>query len=379
MKIIISTLGLFFSLSFSLSAPAMASSGTPILFEGVDISPMVDFLAPRVVTLEKPVVIYNWSQDGANGDAWAQGKAQLWSQTFWRSFGSIEGAGNMYGAGLYGAVDPVATVDYGGRNGHWLLLEMKLPVGFKMIDVNDFYSFYSYRLTPPVEYVALATQMECPTDGYLSQFFETGGYRLKEKCRRLLQKIFKDIFQIDGFIYEYTQTPFKECKQNYLQDRAFVITDSKWMKPELIHYYTAKTVQDLDSRVRIQTLFLKVNSNGNLVSTDSDLAAIADYLTNHPDSELSGSTTLCNGSTCTITVKFCDKHDQCINVDLPPLPRPFGGVITEDESQRTIHRSLLWPDLEGKPKAATISTWLKDNKFACSGELPYQPYNPNKK
>jgi hypothetical protein len=70
-----------------------------------------------------------------------------------------------------------------------------------------------------------------------------------------------------------------------------------------------------------------------------------------------------------ITVQFCDQSNACESVPLPPIPRPGGSIITAEEASKTI---LLWTDLIGKPKSTTISTWLKNNKFACSGELPYK-------
>jgi hypothetical protein len=44
-------------------------------------------------------------------------------------------------------------------------------------------------------------------------------------------------------------------------------------------------------------------------------------------------------------------------------------MITEEVAKR---KKLLWTDLVGKPKVSTISTWLQENKFGCSGQLPYE-------
>jgi hypothetical protein len=362
---LLSLSGCFFSV--------LSHAAGPYLFEGTDISPMVTQLQQQIVTLKTPITVYHWSMDGGIDDPEGHGIAQDWSHTYWNLYGTPNQ--DMYGRGFYGAADPVFTFIYGGGlQANWLLIEATLPVGATLVDVG--YNMAILK-TPSEEYKKLATQFNCPTDGIANSLLVSGGVSLNEDCKRLTKHIYQDIFKIDALAYMYGQTQFSECKDNGMGSRAFVITDSKWMKPGLIHYYTARTNDNLEGRVRIQTLFLKSLTDANKeASNASNLQPIADYLNKHPSSELKGSTTRCEGSSCVITVNFCDPENHCDSVALPPLPRAGGPLISAQiyaSHPGAYPSALLWPDLEGKPKSTTISTWLKGNKIACSGSLPYTP------
>ena len=185
----------------SLAAPLARASGegAPIIFEGIDISPAVSYFKKLVVTLKTPVTIYNWSP-GAQQPFWNHDHApndlnlldisQSWSQSFWQSYGEPKGMDNMYGTGLYGAVDPVVTVGFGGGLSTQILLQMDLPKGFKMLDLgNPGFS----NLSPPHDQVSdIETHFGCPVSRDADKFFENGGASLSQECKRLVRKLFQD-------------------------------------------------------------------------------------------------------------------------------------------------------------------------------------------
>jgi hypothetical protein len=368
-------LGALVFLGFA-SAFAEPTATSPLFVDGVEITPLVQYLAKEVVTLESSITIYNWSPAAQDFERGNTTLAQTWAKTFWLSYGSRSGSYNMFGSGLYGAVDPMATYDYGGQTGKWLMTEIQLPVGFKMIDVDGKTS--DNAASPEIE--SILNHFQCPRPATAYNFFSGGGIAVTTKCQSLVKTIYKDILRIDGFAYQYTKTMFKDC--SFLPEgfRAFVITNPYWMSPPLVHYYTAKSTANIETRTRLQTLFLQKISDsftsdpGDTTSQNASAAkaVITNYLAAHTESQLKGSTTKCDEETCIITVQFCEPEGRCESVDLPPLPRPGGGLITKKEAAKTSYGKLLWPDLEGKPKTSTIKNWMKENIYSCSGNLPFK-------
>ena len=358
-----------------LSLLSFAANGAQI-FENVDISPMVKHFRKQVVTLNKVVTTYNWVSHGP-GDFWdierpqddpaLLNMAQISARVFWSNYGSKEGEQNMYGSGLYTAVDPVATVDFGGGDS-WRLTQLQFPVGTRILDLANGNTIDTSDSDLANAAQDIEEKFTCPRSVGADPYFVSGGGGLTPKCRELINEVFNNILQIDAFAYSYNQTSFKACEQGiYVGARAFVVTRPDWIRSEYVHYYTTNSRLNEAERLRIQTLFLLASEEG--LDKTPLLDIIARYFDDHPDRELQGSKTVCEGETCVITVQFCDAKNTCDQVPLPPLPRPGGPTITADEA---IRKKLLWTDLVGKPKAATVSTWLKENKFGCSGQLPYQ-------
>jgi hypothetical protein len=348
-----------------------------VLLDGKDITAFVKDMGKTVTVLQKSSVIYHWSPSNGAGQDAAYTWAKEWARSFWVSFGH-DGSGSMYGAGLYAAVDPVASVDFGGGIDNWLLLEMNLPVGLKIVDLVDVaISLGSGQLKFSKESLETLNDFKCPNyQNDFNKLFQDGNFGTSISCQNLLKKVFQDILKIDGFAYGYGKTNFKECT-NYAGNnfKAFVITNDSWITANNTHFYTKDSRENIDNRIMIQTLFLKATEDDSSLTSGSTkseiLAGIANYLDANPDAEFQGSKVTCDADACTFKAQFCsaDKfHTTCKDdVVLGSMPRPGGSLITTKEASKfRNYPQLLWSDLEGKPKASTVSDWLKKNIYECT-------------
>jgi hypothetical protein len=354
-----------------------ARAAQPIMYQGENITPLVEYFEKYVHPLTKPVTVYNYSA-GAKDPFWQKERdvndptllytAQSQTEVFWQRYGEKDGSGYMYGFGLYAAVDPILTYSYGGGIDSWVLLQMQLPVGFKLVDVTE-----QSRASSAVDHkelLRLAEKFKCPSALAPDSFFVNGGSGLTPDCLNVSKFIFSQALKIDGFAYGYGSTYFKACSGNYDGYKAFVITSPDWMKSEHIRYFTPITKGSLENRILIQTMFLAAAQDS--MANDSSLKyKLIDYLKMKPDRFVKSSSTTCAGEFCVITAQMCDDKQSCEPLEFAPLPRPGGPNITMSESKRTMAQRLLWPDLEGTPKTTMLIDWLRKNKYACSGDVPY--------
>lgn len=347
-----------------LSFKTLAS--TPILFEGTDISPAVDFYAKQVKTVKTPFTTYNWSPNAPLGDGKASYKYALQaSDNYWNSYGAPGSDNNMYGFGLYTALDPVITYGYGGGFSKFLIREVTFPVGTRMIDLG---------VSTPVsgdsseKIKKILETFSCPLTGTTEELFNSGGIRLKPECRNLVIEIFRDLLAVDALAYSYDGAKFSGCQSGWDSRRAFILTRSAWITPDLLHLYTPETRQNTDRRIMIQSLFFAAADSAN-DPTAVGLQALVQYFTDHPDAgDVKGSSNVCEGKECSLIAKLCTADGQCNDLLLAKYERTGGELITSEEAGRTASNHLLWKDLEGQPKAKTVRAWLKSNQFGCSGE-----------
>ncbi len=404
------------SASAAEPVPAIAPASTApmatekIEFEGVDITALVNYIAKQVTPLTKPVTIYNWS-NGSGSQYWsverpATSEGQEFhlrkmTQSFWASYGSNI-TSSMYGSGLYAGNDPFVSHTFGGTD-NWILLEMNLPVGFRLLDLVELakinYPRLSVksgagdqaRLAEQALVDTIAAKFNCPkTRGpeYSSKFLandlvEVGGTGIPPECQRLARKVLRDILHIDGFAYPYSQSSYSSCDNTnlgFVGQRAYVITSSDWVQPSNYRFFTKMTTHSLEDRIRIMTVLLLETGGWNnpantaVAWTITARTAIANSMTQNPNHVVSGSTTTCQRSTCTLVIKMCDitVPASCYSIDLQDIPRRSGPGLTKAEAEKRNIGHVFWPDLEGKSKLDTVSTWLKENNFGCSGVLPYQ-------
>lgn len=297
---------------------AHASPGEKFIFDGVDITPLVRFYESKTEVLAYPVRVYSWSQAAAIADREdTLPFAQAAAQTFWQTYGHLQSdeQSMVYGHGLYAAFDPVSTVEFGGGQGNWLLLQIQLPPGLR---------FFAAETSPPKggkeakSYHRLHTQFDCvsPLGGDTlfepQTFFKYGGKHLSPKCRQLGEKIFKDILKIDALAYWYPSGIFEACP--YVS-QALVLMRDAWMTRGNITYFNRRSVHAPQDRQIIQTLFMIAGAR----STALD------------------------------------------------------GPITAAEADETAAKRLLWSDLEGQPKFSSIHDWLKSHRIGCGDGPTFGP------
>src|SRR5262249_25131637 len=127
--------------------------------------------------------------------------------------GLLHNRGNMFGPGFYAADDPVVTMSYGGGN-DWVLLQVRLPVGFRYLDIReDVQSFdEGYQLFS-----------DCPSrvGSIYSLFANLSIYALPDVCRLKIRRLLKDLLHLDGFYYDYSRTRYTQC--GHPEQGAFMI------------------------------------------------------------------------------------------------------------------------------------------------------------
>jgi hypothetical protein len=348
--------------------PAFAAESSMTL-DGVDLAPAVAYYKTVVKTLDQPTSLFNWSPGGKDG-FWSQERsdddpallrvAQNSSRSFWISYGNPNDGGNMYGRGLYGAMDPVSTSSYGGGGDTAVLLQLKLPKGLRMLDVRS-------NEDGPLKKAALdiGAKFNCPSS--VDGMFSGGGSKVPPSCQKFVRKIFQELLPIDFFIYSYGATNFKECAQNQMV--AFVVTRPDWIQQELVRYFTVKSTLHKDERAMIQTLMLISQTQSTQLSEGS-YALLFNFLSAHPKHVLRKSTAVCDAADCQLTAQFCDPENHCEDVALEKLPRPGGPNLSAAESLRN-KAPFFWSDLEGFPKSKTVQTWLQKNYLGCDGKNPF--------
>lgn len=343
--------------------------------DGVDISAAVKYFKPYVQPIKRSFTIYNWAQssDLTAGADRAMRTAYKRSETFWNEYGKANSS--MYGAGLYGAADPIFTLSYGGgiSEGKWVLFEMELPVGFRLVDLEAPNVTKDASLRSEV--FNLQINFDCPMIDGIDWVFSSGGTALSAKCRTFTKRLFKDILKVDGIAYNYGATSFQGCKNDYFHEsRAFVITSGDWVQADNVHLYTAKSTDDKERRIRIQSLFFR-DKDGQQTSaplmTPSAIAILSDYFAANPTKNLKGSTSTCANDLCDFSAILCDDQNKCDTVKLTRYNRKGGGVISAEDAA-ALNIPILWNDLLGESRSPDQVTWLKNNKFGCSGTYPYE-------
>ncbi|MBK8201632.1 MAG: hypothetical protein IPK68_04705 [Bdellovibrionales bacterium] len=177
----------------------------------------------------------------------------------------------MYGSGLYTAVDPVVTENYGGQD--WRLTQIRFPIGTRVLDLANPDTVNVKDSVLVNATYEIEEKFGCPRASAADPYFVNGGVSLSEACRSLISEVFNSILQIDAFAYGYGDTSFRACESGmYMGSRAFVVTRADWMRSEYVHYYTKNSRLNEEERLRIQTLLswqVKKESTRSCYSTSS--------------------------------------------------------------------------------------------------------------
>jgi hypothetical protein len=235
-----------------LEQPGVATSD----LNGVDVSDLINYFKPIVHSLKQSVLVYNWMEVSTVGyyqqtlglhDTVAYRRAVRSATSFWINFnGGI--SANMFGFGLYAALDPKKTRSFGGDD-HWMLTQMQLPVGFRLIDMT--HDEDTHEFTDAVK--AKLLQFGC-SDATIVDLINP--VMKNVTCSAVVKKIFHENLRIDGFIYSYTSNSSELCpeKSAPVFGGAMVITSNRWMVPQAIETFVPLMKDGAAERSRIMTL-----------------------------------------------------------------------------------------------------------------------------
>ncbi len=354
----------------STSSISIGNSTKSYSYLNFDITQAVKFFASKVKVLKRSVTVYHWERN-------TYYIPSSLAKYFWRAYGQT--SSSMYGAGLYAAVDPVLTYSYGGGDtSAWTLMEMILPVGFKLFELNVSDQSKKFDGLEAIE-----AQFSCPSLRDVDALFDSGGSKVSESCRGLIKNILQDILKIDGIAYSYSYTHFDVCQNSSgMSNKAFIITNDSWMTSENVITFTKDSKHNMDDRILIQTLMLKSSEQGTTTLSETSISKIAQFVQTHESMSLKNSISACADGYCEISLRFCDPANNCENIVLDKLIRPGGPLITAVEAQKSgssslgsLPKVLLWQDLEGQPKSSTLTSWLNNNMFGCDGKVPFSEEN----
>jgi len=362
--------------------------------EPVDEKPLIDFIEKNVRTLDRSVDMWHWFN--------AYGRNPLWSSHFqsddpatWRHFDYMArlffqnfcvtdgtpnppdcaganirfGTGNAYGPGLYVLADPVGTASYGyGSYGGWAVLQIRLPVGFRYLNADDYTSF-----SPEAQTVLQA--LGCSSGVSIGSLLSVGRYKdsYGSQCVLAIRRILKDEIKLDGISYAYSAASFKDCKpsaeskENHAH--AFVLTSSRGIGAADVRIFNAQTTDAIEDRARIETLFYLAQMFG--ASALKFLPNVPGYPGYKFDSAKQSCSYFTDGKyTCQLMIRICSAdHSDCQTIpepeDLDLTQIQMSAKNAPSNHSVTYSNSLLWPDLEGRPLTGEMSKWIKNHLYGC--------------
>lgn len=370
----------------SFTVLADDNDGVPIIYEAVNIAPLVKYFSKNVRVLSKESKVFHWDSSGRSGtNELMLDYIRSMANLFWNKYGDFS-EGSMYGDGLYLAMDPIYTNHYSSGAKTWSLLVLNLPKKLKVLDLLNAKVTIDFASTDTtlLPIVKILKSFNCNSFSTVEDLFYTSGSAQPMLCRNLIKKVFKDILGVQLIAYQYGRSTNYSCENvtinNYL---AFILTDSKWVKKGMFQFYNRNYVMNEDERIDIQSLYL-YKANGSLELDSAIKNGIKNYLLQHLDMNFEKSFSECEGINCVLKAEFCNtEKNKCESISLKNYIKNDESKITSEAAMRMVNSIilvdgsyLLWPDLEGKPRSKNTSQWVKDNIFGCSGEFPYEPQNP---
>ncbi len=196
----------------TLGARKVASSSSP----AADL--IAADLSAQVVTLGGPIYTYNYTSGtpfGTPSAVW-QDLTAVAAKYMDLSAGKIQ---NDL-PGLYLALDPISSREFGGPNANWILYRIELPSGFRYLDISKLdYNPLSQNIV-----TALAAEGCVPTGEYATHFNYSALLKqnLGSTCRQIGIQAFKQM-NVQALSYSYTVTSFPNCTSNHAM--AFVVFD----------------------------------------------------------------------------------------------------------------------------------------------------------
>jgi hypothetical protein len=183
-----------------------AATGIPGVSDA-DYAELRALVLPYTYEINKPVTVYNWHKASGEAELNQNSKApkeyaslEKFAARYWDKQTDPTNTGDLYGTGLYTALDPVATRSYGGNSDekNWVLTQIRLKPGFRTLDVKR-----DGGVGPTLDHADLATRLGCPEDwqgqGILDSMVNPAKYMGFPTCAAVIRKLLKDDLKVDGF------------------------------------------------------------------------------------------------------------------------------------------------------------------------------------
>jgi hypothetical protein len=383
------------------------------------------FFRPYVYELTEPLFFYNWATAPVDEPALkqefpARGEAALShskkiANRYWERAGKDFGSG--YGSGLYLALDASSSREF-GRTPNWLLMQVRLPVGFRFINLlKDSY------VKVPLNIRQSFTSLGCPVEWESSpKFLDTLLANKKGvlvSCVEAIHDLFQTRLQIDGFVYQYASAQFLECPQPFRyqahevpidyslfgkgkfpeRNAAFVVTSDRVFDDESVRLYNSLSRDDRENRVRLMSMLYKssrddlLNHQGHseLAGVETEQSFVRWLLKHDPKFEIGHDgvqTEVCRGRKLQQDGSYfiCPKvfkigtHESRAKIlsawpiiEAPPYPLVMSSRQFPYEFDKMA--TFLWSDLEGLTTDENLGSWVKENLFGCSDHVQYRAAN----
>jgi hypothetical protein len=152
-----------------------------------DVDALAALVSPYVYVTQQPIMLYNWHSASNDSDLNTSAQDSKAYVSFQKMTGSYwahvnDGRSDDFGTGLYASVDPVATLDFGGNSGKWILTQMRVGSGFRILDLN----VDGERQVPPSQ-SDLISRLGCPkelaTAPFLNWIMQPANTAAYPKCQ----------------------------------------------------------------------------------------------------------------------------------------------------------------------------------------------------
>jgi hypothetical protein len=163
-------------------------------------------LSAQVAALSTPVYAYSYTSGTPLGS----------STLVWQDLSTVEAkyldlsTGKIQNdlPGLYLALDPISSREFGGPNSNWLLYRIELPRGFRYLDISKLdYAPLSQNIV-----TALAAEGCIPTGEYLAHFNYSALLKqnLGPTCRQIGIQALRQM-NVQALGYSYSAISFPNC------------------------------------------------------------------------------------------------------------------------------------------------------------------------
>jgi len=329
-----------------LTAGPIYAANAPNMVQGVDASPLLDFLNTQIMTTTVPFEMFHYvdgakhlpgkfSADDPRGYAYIKYNATQWVQHMGQT------ALSVFGMGLYLASDPIVSHAW-GDSATWTLLEVEIPVGMRVIQTGI---GASENVNLPDSAVEVLTKFGCPSSLTMQYLLSWQYYNDAPQCVRAMREVI-EILKLDAFSYQFGGGYFKVCEQrspHAEHGRAFVILSDRWLKPGTVRIFNAQTTDAHDERLRIESSFLKSATEYSQRFPDGgDMATYYLYLIS--------------------PANYTAPYPTIINRDRLPY---YTQVSTSGDV-------VFWPDLQGAMTDPKLDEWIEANWLGCSDKPQYR-------